>query len=94
MSFSELKTSEGRLTLIGSLVSIYSAVHSFIPPTWAAAISAGLVAVYTVARSLVKMGQAVTPLAPKIAPIVDEAGKELDAIAGKVAPDGVDASKP
>ena len=80
MSVSELSTSEGRLAIIGSIVSIYSAVHSFIPATWAAAISAGLGAAYIVARGLVKFGEALAPLIPKIQPVVDEAGKDLDAI--------------
>ena len=86
MSFSELKTSEGRIALIGSIVSIYSAVHSFIPPTWAAVISAALGTAYIVARGIVKFGEAIAPVAPVIAPAVTEAEKVLAIIPVPAAP--------
>lgn len=61
-SMSELKTSEGRLALLGSIIAIYSAIQNFIPPMLAAKISAGLGVAYIVGRALVKFGEAVAPL--------------------------------
>ena len=80
MSFSELKTSEGRLHLIGQIALIYSSIAGFIPAPIAAKISLIGFGIYTAARAIVKATQAIGGIVPKIAPIADEAAKELDAI--------------
>ena len=80
MSFSEIKTSEGRLHIIGQIAVIYGALHGFIPAPLAAKISLIGFGIYTAARAIVKAAQAIGGIVPKIAPIADEAAKELDAI--------------
>lgn len=85
MNISELKTSEGRMTLVLNLVSIYGALHGFIPAPLAAKIAVISIAAYAIARSLVKAAEAIVKLTPsaKDDVIVEEAGKILDAVAPK-----------
>ena len=83
MKVSELKTSEGRMTLLLNVIGIYSAVQGFLPPDLVAKVAAFSVAAYAVARALVKAGEAIAKLTPSVKDdaIVDEAGALLDAAA-------------
>lgn len=85
MSVSELKTSEGRMTLLLNIVGIYSAVQGFIPAPLMAKITVASVAAYSIARAITKAAEAiakVTP-SPKDDAIVAEAVKVLDVVAPK-----------
>jgi hypothetical protein len=77
MSFSELKTSEGRWAIIGGIVSIYGAVQGFIPAPLAAKISAGLMAFYIGSRAIVKAVGTIAKLTPS--PKDDEFVAKVDA---------------
>lgn len=82
MKISELKTSEGRMTLLLNVIAIYSAVQGFLPPELVVKIAAFSVAAYAVARALVKAGEAIAKLTPsaKDDTIAAEAGALLDAV--------------
>jgi hypothetical protein len=86
MNMSELKTSEGRLTLILNILNIYAAIHGIIPADLAAKIGVISVSVYGVLRSVVKAAENLVGLVPAAAPIVAEVSKDLDAVAPKVNP--------
>jgi len=85
MKLSELKTSEGRMTLLLNVVAIYSAAQGFLPPALIAKISVASVAAYGIARALVKAGEAIAKItpSPKDDAIVAEAGALLDKVAPK-----------
>ena len=83
---SELKTSEGRLTLILNILNIYAAMHRLIPAELAAKISVISVSVYGVLRAIVKAAENLVGIVPAAAPIVTEVSNDLDAIAPKVTP--------
>lgn len=85
MSINELKTSEGRLTLLLNVVAIYGSLKGFIPAPLAAKVAVISVAVYAIARSLVKAAEAIakaTPT-PKDDAMVAEVGKLVDVLAPK-----------
>jgi hypothetical protein len=85
MSISELKTSEGRLTLLTNIVAIYASVQGFIPAALSAKIAIFSVTAYTIARAIVKAAQEIAKLTvnTKDDAIVDEASKALDIVAPK-----------
>lgn len=85
MKISELQTSEGRAHILLQVVSVYGALHGFIPAPLAVKVSAGLFAAYALARALVKVGEAIAKITAntKDDAIVAEAGKLLDAVAPK-----------
>lgn len=85
MKLSELSTSEGRMALLLNIVSVYSAVHGFIPPALTAKIAVVSLGVYTVGRAIVKAAEAVVKLtsSTKDDAVVEEVGKLLDAAVGK-----------
>ena len=87
MKVSEIKTSEGRMTLLLNVIGIYSAIQGFLPPDLVAKVAAFSVAAYAVARALVKAGEAIAKVTAteKDDKIVAEAGSLLDAASGKVA---------
>ena len=82
MKLTEIKTSEGRMTLLLNIVGVYSAVQGFIPPALAAKIAVGSVAAYSIARAIVKLGEAIAKMTPsaKDDAIVAEAGALLDRV--------------
>lgn len=84
MSLSELKTSEGRMTLVLNIISIWAAVQGFLPATLVVKVAAASIAVYAIARSLVKAGEAIAKItpSPKDDAIVAEVVKVLDAVSG------------
>ena len=85
MNISELKTSEGRLTLLSTLVTVYSAVQGLIPAELAAKLSVAYVSAFTIARAIVKAAQEIAKITAntKDDAIVDEASKALDIVAPK-----------
>lgn len=85
MKLSELKTSEGRMTLILNIIAIYSVAHGFLPAPLVAKIAAASIAAYGIARAIVKAGEAIAKITPtpKDDAIVAEAGKILDTVAPK-----------
>lgn len=85
MSINELKTSEGRLTLLTNIVAIYASIQGFIPATLSAKIAMYSVTAYTVARAIVKAAQEIAKITAttKDDVIVDEASKALDIVAPK-----------
>ncbi len=85
MNLSELKTSEGRLTLIMNIVAIYGSVQGFLPAALTAKIAVFSVAAYAIARSLTKAAEAIAKLtpSPKDDVVVAEVDKVLDAVAPK-----------
>lgn len=84
----EIKSSEGRLTLMLNAIMLYSAVQGFLPPPLTAKIAAVSVAGYAIARALVKAAEAIAKItaSTKDDAIVAEAEGLLDAAAAKVAP--------
>ena len=85
MSINELKTSEGRLTLLTNIVSIWASVQGIIPTELSAKIAIYSTTAYTVARAIVKAAQEIAKITatPKDDAIVDEASKALDIVAPK-----------
>lgn len=85
MSMSELKTSEGRMTLILNVIAVYGAVQGFLPAALTAKIAVISIAAYGIARSLVKAAEAIVKITPSVKDdaVVAEAGKVLDAVAPK-----------
>ena len=85
MTFNELKTSEGRLTLLTNIVAVYASIQGFIPPALWAKIAAVSISAYTVARALVKAASEIAKITAttKDDAIVDEASKALDIVAPK-----------
>ena len=85
MNVNELKTSEGRLTLLTNVVAIYASVQGFIPATLSAKIATFSVAAYTIARAIVKAAQEIAKITAntKDDAIVAEADKALDIVAPK-----------
>lgn len=85
MSFSEIKTSEGRLHIIGQIAVIYGALHGFIPAPLAAKISLIGFGLYTAGRAFVKGLEALAPLTKtdKDDKLAAEANKILDVVAPK-----------
>lgn len=85
MNFSEIKTSEGRLHIIGQIAVIYGALHGFIPAPLAAKISLIGFGLYTAGRAFVKGLEALAPITKTEVDdkIVAEANKILDAVASK-----------
>ena len=85
MSFSEIRTSEGRLHLIGQIMVIYGAIHGFIPVPIATTIALWAFGIYTASRAIVKAAEALSGLTKSTRDdaIVAEAAKILDAVAPK-----------
>ena len=85
MSINELKTSEGRLTLLTNIVSIWASVQGIIPAALSAKIGIYSITAYTVARAIVKAAQEIAKMTAttKDDAIVDEASKALDVVAPK-----------
>lgn len=98
MNASELKTSEGRLTLLLNIITIVSAVWGLLPPVLVAKIAAFSVAAYGIARALVKAATVIAKItpSPKDDAAVAEAGKILDVIGDKtgLSADEAGAGKP
>ena len=85
MSINELKTSEGRLTLLTNIVSIWASVQGIIPTALSAKIAIYSITAYTVARAIVKAAQEIAKMTAttKDDAIIDEASKALDVVAPK-----------
>lgn len=86
MKLSELGTSEGRLAVLLNIISLYAAIKGFLPADLAAKIAAGSIAVYTVARAIVKAAEDIAKLtpSPKDDAVVAEVNSALDAVESKV----------
>jgi len=85
MSLNEIKTSEGRLTLLLNIIAVYGAVQGFLPAALVAKIAVISVAAYAIARALVKAAGEIAKVtkSTKDDVIVAEAEKVLDAVAPK-----------
>ena len=85
MKINELSTSEGRLTLLTNIVSIWACVQGIIPAELSAKIAIYSTTAYTVARAIVKAAQEIAKITAttKDDAIVDEASKALDIVAPK-----------
>ena len=86
MNASELKTSEGRMTLILNIIAIYGSVQGILPAALTAKIAVFSVAAYAIARSLTKAAEAIARLtpSPKDDAVVAEVDSALDAVDSKV----------
>jgi hypothetical protein len=86
MKLSEIKTSEGRMTLLTNILGIWAAAHGFIPAPLMAKITVASVGIYAISRALVKLGETIAKITPstKDDEIVAEAGAILDKIEGGV----------
>lgn len=85
MSINEIKTSEGRMTLILNVIAIYGAVQGFLPAALVAKIAVISVAAYAIARSVVKAAEAIAKITstPKDDAIVAEVVNILDSVVPK-----------
>ena len=85
MHFSELKTSEGRMTLLLNIIGIYSAIQGFIPAPLMAKVAVASVGIYAIARSALKIAEVIAGMTKNVKDdaLVAEAKKVLDLIEKK-----------